>query len=269
MHILFAERLRQLVDRPGGISALARDSGLDRSALSEFLSPTSTRLPRAEALRRIAEAGDVSVDWLLGLSFAEEGARRLEPLIAIEDVPDGDLESPIARWHREAAGHKIRYVPALLPDQLSLPEFLPTVGAGPGRLEQAEVALETVALGETDLEIAMPVQTVEDLAAGVGLFRGIDASLRCHQLLRMSALAKHHYPALRLHLYNGRTRFAAPFTVFGPLRAALYLGPGYLVLQGAEDVRRMARLFDGLVREAVTGADRVHELLDTLGQRAR
>ncbi|MEM7499200.1 MAG: transcriptional regulator [Pseudomonadota bacterium] len=274
LSLIFADRLRQLVDRePGGLSAFARATGLDRSALSQFLAPGSTRLPRAEALRRIAAHAKVSADWLLGLSFSEEAARQLSATVDIEEAESPDGDTPIARWHREAAGHKIRYVPAFVPDQLSEPEILAYIAGSAGgaaaRQAQAAATLGTVILGDTDLEIAMPLQTLEDISAGTGHWRGLPVELRRRQLERMASLTAAHYPMLRLHLYDGRRHFAAPFTVFGPPRAALYLGPGYLVLTGAEDVRRLARIFDGLVRVAVIGADLVSGRLATLAGEAR
>ncbi|MEM7528770.1 MAG: transcriptional regulator [Pseudomonadota bacterium] len=269
---LFADRLRQVVEREaGGVGALARATGLDRSALSQFMAPGATRLPRAEALRRLAEHAGVTTDWLLGLSFSDEGERALQPSLDIEAATNQDGDTPIARWHREAAGHKIRYVPSLLPDQLSFAEVLAHSigGLGQSRLLQAEASLSTVELGETDLEIAMPEQTLADLAVGSGVWTGLGRNLRREQLLHMASLTETHYPVLRLHLYDARRVFAAPFTVFGPLRAALYLGPSYLVLTGAEDVRRIARIFDGLVREAMIGPDRVSSHLAALASSAR
>lgn len=260
--LLLAERVKTLVGRhPGGMSGLSRDSGVDRSAIAALVSPGNTRLPRAEALRRLAESAGVSADWLLGLSFSEERERDLTPSMEIEAALTEDGETPIARWHREAAGHKIRYVPAQLPDHLVLPALWTLQDPSGMRRHQAEASMATIELGETDLEIAMPCQRLECLVTGTGLFADVDPRVRRAQLAHMADLVSQHYPALRLHLYDARQSFATPFTVFGPMRAALYLGSGYLVLSAAEDVRRLARLFDGLVREAVVGADRAADWL--------
>ena len=80
----------------------------------------------------------------------------------------------------------------------------------------------------------------------------------------MAATCGEAYPTLRLHLYDGREAFSAPFTVFGRIRAAIYLGEAYLVVTSAEQVHALTRLFDNLVRRAVTGPDRVHETLAAL-----
>ncbi|MEO0762678.1 MAG: helix-turn-helix transcriptional regulator [Pseudomonadota bacterium] len=259
---LFADRLRQVVTRrPGGLAGLAREAGIDRSALSEFLAPGATRLPRAEALRRLAEVTGVTTDWLLGLANVDEATRELAPSIEIEAAIAADGETPIARWHREAAGHKIRYVPAALPEQMWLADEAQVPEGAPGAPAPRPADRQPVVLGETDLEIAMPMQALEALHEGSGTWRGVSRGRRRAQLAHIAALTRAHYPVLRLYLFDARATFAAPFTVFGPLRAAVYLGPGYLVMTGAEDVRRLARVFDGLVREAVMGADAVGEWL--------
>ena len=62
--------------------------------------------------------------------------------------------------------------------------------------------------------------------------------------------------------------FAAPFTVFGRFRAALYLGEAYLVVTSAEQVAALTRLFDNLVRRAVVGPERVQDMLYELADGA-
>ena len=97
------------------------DSGIDRSALSQFLSVDGVRLPRAETLRRMAKASGVSVDWLLNLENAPEGRQEVSMSVQIESDELADGQTPLARWHAEASGLKLRYVPSTLPDILSLP----------------------------------------------------------------------------------------------------------------------------------------------------
>src|SRR6056297_909582 len=70
----FRDRLRAiLAEHSGGTAGFLRETGLDRSALSQFLDPASDRMPRAETLRRIAEARGVTTDWLLSLTNVREG----------------------------------------------------------------------------------------------------------------------------------------------------------------------------------------------------
>ena len=68
---LFRARLAEVVERSRQTRGGFADSvEVDRSTLSQLLSPANRRLPRAETLVAVAEAHQVSVDWLLGLSNA-------------------------------------------------------------------------------------------------------------------------------------------------------------------------------------------------------
>ena len=265
----FRDRLRSLLgDERGGVAAFLRDTGVDRSALSQFLDPEVDRLPRAETLRRIAEARGVTVDWLLSLSNAADGRQEVAPSVQIESAEAPGGGSPIDQWRREAAGMKLRTVPSALPDMLGLAED-PGPAAGDPLAGVAERVLGGFRLGEMDVESAMPLQTIEDFAAGAGIWRGTDPARRRGQLSHMAATCAEVYPTLRLHLFDGRTAFAAPFTVFGRIRAALYLGDAYLVVTSAEQVAALTRLFDSLVRRAAVGPERVHETLYALADTSR
>ncbi len=263
----FRERLQSLLgEERGGIAAFLRDTGIDRSALSQFLDPAVDRMPRAETLRRIAEARGVTADWLLSLSNAPQGRQEVTPSVQIESVETAGGGSPIDQWRREAAGMKLRYVPSNLPDMLGLAEEEPEPPAAdsPALAGQPEKVLGGFRLGEMDIEIAMPVQTLRDLAEGSGLWRGVAPRPRRRQLAHMATVCAETYPTLRLHLYDGSTTFAAPFTVFGRIRAAVYLGEAYMVTTSADQIAALTRLFDTLVRRAIVGPEKVHELLDEL-----
>ena len=200
----FRERLQALLgDERGGVAGFLRDTGIDRSALSQFLDPGIDRMPRAETLRRIAEARGVTADWLLSLSNAPEGQQEVTPSVRIELAQSPEGGSPIDQWRREAAGMKLRYVPSSLPDMLGLADDAPVPDPAPAG--QPENILGGFRLGEMDVEIAMPVQTLEDLSQGAGLWRGTDPALRRRQLAHMAATCAETYPTLRLHLYDGRT----------------------------------------------------------------
>lgn len=263
----FRERLQALLgDERGGVAAFLRDTGVDRSALSQFLDPGSDRLPRAETLRRIAEARGVTVDWLLSLSNAPGGQQVVASSVQIESATYAGGGSPLDQWRREAAGMKLRYVPSNLPDMLGLgPEGAPL---GDARAGQPENVLEGFRLGDMDVEIAMPLQTLQDLSEGTGPWRGMEAEPRRRQLAHMASLCAEVYPTLRLHLYDARETFAAPFTVFGRIRAALYLGEAYLVVTSTEQVAALTRIFDNLVRRTIVGPERVHETLADLARSA-
>ncbi len=264
----FRDRLQTLLaEERGGIAGFLRDTGIDRSALSQFLDPAVDRMPRAETLRRIAEARGVTADWLLSLSNAPEGLQVVAPSVQIESAESPGGGSPIDQWRREAAGMKLRYVPSNLPDMLGLVEDAPAPTA-PALAGQPENVLGGFRLGDMDVEIAMPVQTLRDLSQGGGIWRGTDPGLRRRQLAHMAATCAEVFPTLRLHLFDGRRTFAAPFTVFGRIRAALYLGEAYLVVTSTDQVAALSRLFDNLVRQAIVGPERVHDMLYELADTA-
>ena len=115
----FRKRLTALVERSGlNQSAFAARAGLDRSALSQLLSGASTRLPRSETLAAIAAMNGVTIDWLLGLTAREGQTGEMRAALEIGEGADDPEQTLLTRWHEEAAGTKIRYVPATLPDQL-------------------------------------------------------------------------------------------------------------------------------------------------------
>jgi transcriptional regulator with XRE-family HTH domain len=264
----FRDRLQVLLaDERGGIAGFLFDTGIARSALSQFLDPAVDRMPRAETLRRIAEARGVTADWLLSLSNAPEGQQVVAPSVQIESAESPEGGSPIDQWRREAAGMKLRYVPSNLPDMLGLVEDAPAP-TSPALAGQPENVLGGFRLGDMDVEIAMPVQTLQDLSQGGGIWRGTDPGLRRRQLAHMAATCAEVFPTLRLHLFDGRRAFAAPFTVFGRIRAALYLGEAYLVVTSTDQVAALSRLFDNLVRRAIVGPERVHDMLYKLADTA-
>jgi len=77
----------------------------------------------------------------------------------------------------------------------------------------------------------------------------------------MIELCAELYPTLRWFLFDGRERYAAPVTIFGPLRAALYLGQMYLVLTSTEHVRTLTAQFDDLIRGAVVQPNEIPAFL--------
>jgi hypothetical protein len=65
------------------------------------------------------EALGVSADWLLGLSDRPEPAAEvLSANFRMATAQRTPADEQIIAWHQEAAGHKIRHVPATLPDIL-------------------------------------------------------------------------------------------------------------------------------------------------------
>lgn len=257
---LFRQRLTDLVRRSGlNASAFAASVHLDRSALSQLLTGTAARLPRTETLVAIAAAHNVSLDWLLGLSQTEGLTGELRAALEIEEAVDDADQTLMARWHGEAAGTKIRYVPAAIPDLLrseALIAFEAQITQRDASQQRGETQsrLAYNRRPETDMEACMPRQTLELLAAGQGIWTGMSAPARKEQLRHMAALVDDLYPTFRLYLFDGRTRFSIPYTVFGTTRAALYVGGLYMLLNATEPVRTLTRHFDGLVRSATVNA---------------
>ena len=201
---VFRERLGEVIGRSGlSRSAFAGEIGHDRSTLSQLLSPEHVRLPRAETIAAIAERAQVSVDWLLGLSQEGQlGADMLPQALELEIEPGGSslADERLKRWHAEAAGYKIRYVPSSLPDLLKTEaviryEFqtqdsrLPKV-----RMEEAERRLAYSRRPETDMEVCSSAQSLEGFARGEGIWSGVSVEDRRDQIDRMIRTLDELYP---------------------------------------------------------------------------
>lgn len=257
---IFRKRLWTLVQRSGGSqSAFAARVGIDRSALSQLLSGMVTRLPRAETLLSIAAEHKVSLDWLLGISQDEGLGSEIRASLEIEEGAGGFDRTLLAKWHAEAAGTKIRYVPAGIPDLLRT-DALIEYEAGITRRDletqfgETQYRIDYSRRPETDMEICMPRHTLEIFARGFGVWSGFPPVDRAAQLAHMARLLDDLYPSVRLYLYDGRRRYSVPYTIFGQLRAAIYAGDMYVVLNAIEPVRTMTRHFDNLIRAADVNA---------------
>jgi transcriptional regulator with XRE-family HTH domain len=259
---IFRERLQIVVDRSGITrAAFAKSIGVDRSALTQLLSGGSLRLPRADTLRRIAGAYAVSLDWLLGLSQDETLAAEIKPALEIAEAQGADEDTLLERWHKEAAGYKIRYVPSQVPDLLRTPDVIAYEYSGRAapspswQLRNAEFRIDYNRRPETDMEVCMPRQRLELLAEGKGLWDGLPRAARKQQLDYMAKLVDELYPGFRLFLYDQRRTYSIPYTVFGPQRAAIFVGEMYLVLNTIDHIRALTRHFDNLIRNAVVAAN--------------
>ena len=269
---VFRQRLTEVIERSGlSRMAFAARAGLDRSTLSQLLSAGNERLPRAETIAAIAEREQVSVDWLLGLS--QEGGLApdiMAPLLEIESGARSPADERLARWHAEAAGYKIRYVPTTLPDLLKTEAVIRYefedfgVQVPKVRLAQAEERLAYSRLPETDIEICSSLQALEGFARGAGIWSGLSASSRREQIDIMIKLLDELYPTLRWFLFDGLHRYSVPLTIFGPKRAAIYIGNMYFVLNSTEHIRVLTRHFDDLIRAAVVQPREVYNRLEDL-----
>ena len=253
---LFRERLKLLLRRSGSSqSAFASSVGIDRSALSQLLSGTTTRLPRAETLLNIAIEHRVSLDWLLGLSQDEGVTGEIRDSFEIEEGSGAFDRTLLASWHSEAAGTKIRYVPAGIPDLLRNQALIDhesdiSKRSREQQADETQYRIDYNRRPETDMEVCMPRHTLEIFARGFGVWSGLSAEVRREQLEHMASLLDDLYPAFRLFLYDGRLRYSVPYTIFGPYRAAIYVGDMYLVLNATQPVQTLTRHFDNLIRAA-------------------
>lgn len=255
---VFRERLGELVsDVHGSRVALARQLEIDRTTLTQLLSPTNRRLPRVETLVAIARHAHVSVDWLLGLRSDNPGQTDVldrQPMIERDaGAPD---DARLVEWLADARGSKIRYIPSTLPDLLKTEDVIRYEAAGtPAGTLQRDLGTTTTGLNwqrrpDADMECCSSVQSLEGFARGEGIWNRLPSTSRREQLERIAELTDELYPTFRWFLYDGRSRYAAPVTVFGLRRAALYVGQTYLVFTSDEHVLAMAQHFDALLRTA-------------------
>lgn len=253
---VFRTRLSQLQGQSGLTqSALAQAIGIDRSALSQLTSGQNPRLPRAETLLAVAQRFQVSTDWLLGLTEDRGTITQALNVVETEQALDDQNRTAMERWHQDAVGQKVRYVPAQLPDLMRTPAVIAFQAQSSAqerrRLQrQTEARLHFSRMPDSDIEMCMPVQTLELFAAGLGNWAGLPAADRAEQLAHIAATLDELYPAFRMYLFDGRKHFAPPMTVFGYLRGAIYAGEIYLLVRSKQLVHDLAHAFDSQIRNA-------------------
>ena len=255
---LFRARLTEAMrDRGINQSALARAVGVDRSTVSQLVKGSGARLPNAQVVGECAAALGVSADWLLGLTDRPETAADiLASTMSLTEAPRALVDEQIFQWHKEAAGYKIRHVPASLPDMLKTRamlewEYAPHLGRS---IDQAigasEDRLSWMRRTQSDYEIAMPLYEVHSFIHGEGYYSGLPRPVREAQAAHLVEVAEQLYPRLRVYLFDARRLYSAPITIFGPLLAAVYIGQNYMVFRDTERVQALTAHFDHLLREA-------------------
>jgi len=242
-------------------STLAADIGVDRSTISQLLATDQTRLPNAQVVAESARALKVSADWLLGLSQRPERANDLLDIVVnMPEAERSSVDEQLVEWHREAAGYKIRHVPATLPDFLKTPEMLrweyqTHLGKTPDQAIGAmEDRLSWMRAQQSDYEIALPIYELQSLASGTGYYLGLSAEIRAAQIRQFIDLHENLYPTLRIFQFDAHQVFSAPITVFGPLMGAIYLGRHYIVFRDSARVQALTNHFDWLVKAAIVDA---------------
>ena len=119
-HILFRRRLQEAMTTRGMTkSALARATDVDRSTIGQLFKDDVPRMPNAQLAADIAFALGISSDWLLGLTNQpEKPGDVLASALSLSSAERSSADAQILEWHREAAGSKVRHVPATLPEML-------------------------------------------------------------------------------------------------------------------------------------------------------
>ena len=269
---LFRTRLQTAMTLSGDTqSSLSRKTGADRSTLSQILIGTDARLPNANLVAECAQSLGVSADWLLGLSDQPEPAAQvLAQAMTMADAPRALIDAQIFAWHQEAAGYKIRHVPAGLPDMIKIHEMLeweyePTLGRTIGQaIGASEDRLNWMSKAQSDYEIALPLHDLYAFSRAEGYYHNCPRDIRIKQLKHLKALVQQLYPSLRLSLFDARRIYSAPITIFGPLLVAIYLGQKYLVFRDRERISALTQHFDGLIREAHIGSRGLPHFIQTL-----
>lgn len=273
---LFRDRLRQAMhDIGSNQSRLAREIGVDRSTISQLLTDDAARLPNAHLVGACAAALGVSCDWLLGLSERpERAADLLSNALQLARAPRALVDEQIFEWHKEAAGYKIRHVPAGLPDMLKTRamlewEYAPHLGRTTDQaIGASQDRLNWMNRSQSDYEMVLPIFELESFAEGTGYYRGLPKDLRRDQLTRLITLSEDLYPRLRLSLFDARELYSAPLTIFGPLLCVFYVGSHYMAFRDRERIETFTGHFDRLVREAYVASrdfpDHVRGLLKDL-----
>lgn len=248
---------RAMADRDISQSALARQIGVDRSTISQLLSGDGARLPNAHVIGSCASVLGVSADWLLSLSERPESAADLlAGALSLSEAPRALVDERIFDWHREAAGYKIRHVPAALPDMLKTRallewEYSPHLGRTADQaIGASEDRLDWMRNARSDYEIALPLYELHSFAAGSGYYEGLSAAIRREQIDHLLTLTRQLYPRLRIYLYDAKRLYSAPLTIFGPLLCVFYAGSHYLAFRDRDRIDIFTAHFDALVREA-------------------
>ncbi|GGH29872.1 transcriptional regulator, XRE family [Cribrihabitans marinus] len=258
----FRTRLARAMSETGtSQSALARATGVDRSTVSQLLTDDGARLPNAHVVGACASALGVSADWLLSLSDRPESAAELlAGSLTLTEAPRALVDERIFDWHREAAGYKIRHVPAALPDMLKTRavlewEYTPHLGRTTTQaIGASEDRLAFMRGAQSDYEIAVPLYELDSFAGATGYYHGLPAQDRLDQIDHLLSLADQLYPRLRIYLFDARRLYAAPITIFGPLLCVLYAGGHYVAFRDRDRIETFTTHFDRLVREATITA---------------
>jgi transcriptional regulator with XRE-family HTH domain len=262
---LFRERLMEVMSMKGMTkSGLSRAANVDRSTIGQLLKNDHPRLPNAQLAADAANALGVSTDWLLGLTNRPETPGDIvAAALSLSPAERTSADEQLLEWHHEAAGYKVRHVPATLPDILKTKRMLDWEYASvrerrlPEAFSAMQDQLQWLSSGVSDYEIAVPVHEIESCAAGTSYYKGVAEGVRYEQLGFIADQCDEMFPRLRIFLFDAHRVFSSPVTIFGPNLAVVYVGQCYLAFREVERVKSLSSHFDWLVREAVVDARNV------------
>ena len=262
---LFRNRLKEAMLNNGITrSALSRKANVDRSTIGQLLKDDHPRLPNAQLAADVAVALSVSTDWLLGLTNRPETPGDIvAAAISLSPAERTSADAQLLAWHHEAAGYKVRHVPATLPDILKTSRMLEWEYASvpERRLPEAFKAMQDqlawLSSGVSDYEISIPIHEIEACAAGTSYYNGVSENIRYEQLYFIADQCDQMFPRLRIFLFDAHQVFSSPVTIFGPNLAVIYVGQCYLAFREIERIKSLSGHFDWLVREAVVDARNV------------
>lgn len=272
---LFRERLMEVMSMKGMTkSGLSRATNVDRSTIGQLLKNDHPRLPNSQLAADAANALGVSADWLLGLTNRPETPGDIvAAALALSPAERTSADEQLLEWHHEAAGYKVRHVPATLPDILKTKRMLDWEYASvrerrlPEAFSAMQDQLQWLSSGVSDYEIAVPIHEIESCAAGTAYYKGVDEAVRYEQLDFIADQCDQMFPRLRIFLFDAHRVFSSPVTIFGPNLAVVYVGQCYLAFREVERVKSLSSHFDWLVREAVVDARNVSTHIRSLIER--
>ena len=211
------ERLSEAIRRTGLSKAeFAERAGVDRTTLSQLLSPAAQRQPRVDTLRALAAAHELSIDWLVGLSNAGPVEAELLDHTSFEAPGPSPTDEKLLGWLGEAADYKIRYVPSTLPDLLktdAVIRFERSRAEGPNveqTIETTEAQLSWARHPDTEMECCSSTQALASFSRGEGMWSRLGVEARRQQLDRMIDARRRALPDVPL----------VPLRRFPPLRRA-------------------------------------------------
>jgi transcriptional regulator with XRE-family HTH domain len=269
---VFRKRLQEAMLQKGVTrSALSRQTKVDRSTIGQLLKDNHPRLPNAQLAADVAIALGVSTDWLLGLTNRPETPGDIvAAALSLSPAERTSADEQLLEWHHEAAGYKVRHVPATLPDILKTARMLDWEYESVRERRLPEVfnamqdQLEWLSSGVSDYEIALPIHEIEACAVGTAYYKGVEKGIRYEQLNFIADQCDKMFPRLRVFLFDAHRVFSSPVTIFGPNLAVVYVGQCYLAFREIERVKSLSGHFDWLVREAVVDARNVPTYIRSL-----